>query len=87
VIRLSVSAQRAIIRPVTENHENQTVYILLRGKTPSFLQLNIYVIVKKKSLPLLISFFLGPNKGGDSSIIVKAKYLYWPTLLNCMRMG
>jgi hypothetical protein len=38
VIRLLVSAQRAIIRPMTANHENQTPYILIRGKTLSFLR-------------------------------------------------
>jgi hypothetical protein len=53
VIRLPVSAQRAIIRPMPENHENQTPYILIRGKTPPFFTITllytdiyIYVIVK-----------------------------------------
>jgi hypothetical protein len=36
VIMLPVSAQRAIIRPMTQNHENQTLYILIRGKLPFF---------------------------------------------------
>jgi hypothetical protein len=40
MIRLPVSAQRAIIRPMTENHENQTLYILIRGKTTPILQLH-----------------------------------------------
>ena len=38
MIRLLVSAQRAIIRPMTANHENQTPYILIRGKTLPFLR-------------------------------------------------
>jgi hypothetical protein len=36
VIRLPVTAQ-AIVRPMTENHENQTPYVLIRGKTLPFL--------------------------------------------------
>jgi hypothetical protein len=35
VIRLPVSTQTAIITPTTENYENKTPYILIRGK-PTF---------------------------------------------------